>query len=345
MKYLVKISPLEPYSFGGDQNFKYKDEVPTGKESYFLRSKEVPEQTTILGTLRYLILQEKGLLKTSFTYDVEERNKMKGYIGGESFSYLKTKAQNFGSLKSISPVFLMNQGGDILVKNPFHNTAENGYQAMKMGASVETSYGNISLPLVGEYDAKNGHAYGFINLSNKKVETGLFDTKLVVGNQKNGTEESKKDGFFKREMKTLKEGYCFAVYVETEEDVLPQKTVAYMGKKKSAFLIETEKERPDDLSEKVQACFCEGDIWYYALSDIVVQQPLNYGQFCIVEEKYQRNLETIHGENGHAKRVKSEIRHHLIESGSVFYQTEPVIAENENAKQIGYNRVVKIGGK
>ena len=48
MKYLVKMTPLEQYAFGDDQGFKYPGEKGTGKESYLVRSRELPEQTTIL---------------------------------------------------------------------------------------------------------------------------------------------------------------------------------------------------------------------------------------------------------------------------------------------------------
>ena len=48
MKYLIKITPLEPYTFGTDQNIRYPGEEPTGKETYFVDSGEVPEQTSVL---------------------------------------------------------------------------------------------------------------------------------------------------------------------------------------------------------------------------------------------------------------------------------------------------------
>lgn len=342
MNYLVKMTPIEPYSFGGDQNFKYKDEALTGKESYFVRSKELPEQTTVLGMLRYLILQNQGLLKTSFSYDTQEKGKMDVCIGPASFAYSKKDEQDFGFIKSISPVFITNEERHIIVKNPFHNKADKGYDPMKMGEETETSYGKISLPAKGEYDAKRGHAYGYINLSTGAIEEDLFKTENTVGNRKSENPKEDSDGFFKREMKVLKEGYSFAVYVEA--DKLPEKSIVYMGKKKSAFFVETAEGKSNQLEKTVSEYFSTGDTWYYALSDIVLQKPMHFNQFSIVEEKYQRNLETIH-ENGRARRRKSEVRYHLIESGSVFYMDEPTFDEHKNAEQIGYNKVVKLGGK
>jgi len=344
MIYLVKMTPLEPYSFGGDQNFKYKDEALTGKESYFVRSKEMPEQTSILGMLRYLVLQQEGLLKTNFTYSDTERKQMEKCIGPASFSYAKTEPQNFGIIKEVSPVFVTNKEGNVIVKNPFHNKAsEKGYDPMIMGEETETSYGKISLPEKGEYNAKEWHAYGYINIDTGEIEGSLFETKTVVGNRKSNSKEERKEGFFKREMKVLKEGHSFAVYVQAEK--LPEKSMVYMGKKKSAFLVETEEKVSDELETKVKNFFSAGKTWYYALSDIVIQEPIKYRQFSIVEEKHQRNLRTVRDTGDRLSRKKSKERYHLIESGSVFYIEEPSIVENKNATQIGYNRIVKLGGE
>ncbi len=344
MNYLVKITPLEPYSFGNDQNFVYPGEKSTGKESYFVKSKEEPEQTSVLGLLRYLILQNTGCLRTDFSYSEEERQKMKECIGERSFSYLETEPQDFGLIKEVSPIFLLNEKEEILVKNPFHNTAEgSGYNPMPMECDIETSHGVMALPEKDKYKAKKGHAKGYINLTTKEIREDLFETMVVSGNRKNEKTDSDDGSFFKRELKILKKGYSFAVYANA--DKLPSKTVGYMGKKKSAFLIETRSVENVDLEQRVKECFSSGDTWFYALSDVVLQGAQEYTNFCIVEEKYQRNLETVHDANNRLKRLKkSEVRHHLIQSGSVFYGKLDVITEHKNATQIGYNRIVQLGG-
>lgn len=351
MKYLVKITPLEPYSFGNDQNFVYPEEQSTGKESYFVRSKEIPEQTTILGLLRYLVLKEHGLLRTDFQYTPEERQQMKQCIGGRSFSYLEKEKQDFGDIHEISPVFLLNEKEEILIRNPFHNKAERGYHPMQMEAGIKTSNGTISLPKPGEYDAKNGYADGYYNLSTQEIEHGLFHTLVVSGNRKNEKQGSNKDCFFKRELKQLvnmerpEATYSFGVFADVEK--LPEKAVGYMGKKKSAFLIETKEVDDMDLEAKVAACFADQEeVWFYALSDLVLLETPVYEEFCIVEEKYQRNLETVHEAGSRLKKVKkSQIRHHLVQSGSVFYKTCSLPLAQENCRQIGYNRVVQLGGR
>lgn len=358
MRYLVKMKPLEPYAFGTEQGFSYQGEEGTGKESYFVKSGLLPEQTTVLGMLRYAVLSHKGLLKTSFTYSKEEQAQLAAAVGPESFQFSKEKKQDFGTIQSVSPVFLLNEAGEYLVQNPFHNTAQfmeteseeqadkkkaAGYMPMQMSEHVmETSAGCIRLPKQGAYDAKRGSATGFVNLVTGEIVQDLFRTELISGNRKNNIGEIKEGTYFKREVVTLKKDYAFAVLVEAES--LPEEMIVYMGQKKSAFLLHSEETKQKDLETMVQKCFAGGDIWYYALSDLYVPDGLAYENFCIVEEKFQRNLETVHEESGNRSRLrKGNVRFHLIKRGSVFFEILPLL-ENENCKQIGYNHIVKLGG-
>ncbi len=82
--YLMRMKPLEPYTFGTDIGFRFKMEETAGKKkekeiagkvSYLIPSKEMPEQTTVLGILRYLILKEKDILCPDFRYSSKEQEK------------------------------------------------------------------------------------------------------------------------------------------------------------------------------------------------------------------------------------------------------------------------------
>lgn len=346
MKYLVKMTPLEAYSFGTDQGFEYPGEDKTGKESYFVRSRELPEQTTILGLFRYLILQHQGLLKTDFTYTNDERSKMQACIGTESFSFAKDSIQDYGYIQSISPVFLVNEDNQIYVRNPFHNKANKNYMPMQMQEGFETSAGVISLPKKGEFDVKKWYASGYYNIATGDIieNKDLFVKKIVSGNRKNDKNGTDEEGFFKRELIILNNKFSFAVFVDAKE--LPQKTVGYMGKKKSAFLVEANEVENINLTKMVEDAFAhESEVWYYALSDLVVNNQLKYDEFCIVEEKPLRNLETVYQEGNHLRKLKkSKIRYHLIQSGSVFYKKCSLNTENDNCKKIGYNHLVRLGG-
>lgn len=371
----MNITPLEPYTFGNDSGFKRKGEESIGKETYYMRSKKIPEQTTILGMLRYQILEQQELLKSSFGYDQDNQKKMAKYIGKGSFSFRSDEKQQFGCIQSISPIFLMDQDGNYYVKNPYCNKKREEkdvsgkkvtmeYTPMKIEGNFTTSYGKISLPGEKEFEAKEGHASGYYNLSNGLIveEQDLFKTHTFVGNRKNSSDPNKEDGFYKREVITLKEGFSFAVFIEfsgeeKEKLLKADCNQVPMGYRKSLFKTELTVNIENDLCKYVENAFSAWDSkWYYALSDLIVEN-VNHESFCVVESKQIRNLETNINHESNNKRIqKSSIQYNLIESGSVFYcdgdETKTTIANmigettiSENVKQIGYNHIVQIGGK
>ena len=358
MRYLIKLKPLEPYIFGTEQGFDYPGERGTGKESYFVKSAEIPEQTTLLGMIRFALLSHNKLLNTSFSYTAENREEMKKLIGPDSFSFLSEKEQDFGVIERLSPLFLLNEKGEILVKNPFHNVAKeekqienrsrkSGYVPMEMeDEEMLTEMGRIRLPKGSEFRAKEGYGTGYINLMDgeKTIETDLFQSVAVTGNRKNNKMADEKDSFFKQEMIALKQGYSFAFLLDLKEDVILPESVVYMGKKKSAFAFRAEKRDDIDLAVLLQKTFLGKDKWYYAFSDIYPGKSMQPSSFCIVEKKYQRNLETGYQENGKMNLKKGNIRFELIKSGSVFFENYPDILENANCKKIGYNQIVELGG-
>ncbi len=356
MLYRVNITPQEPYTLGTDIGFAMKGENQFGKISYFMQSNNVPDQTTVLGMLRYLVLQQGGLLHTDFKYTQQEQAAMAEKIGAESFSFTASAPQSFGSIQSISPLFLMDETGDYYVKNPFHNTAKaadentpaKGYCPMALEPLASTACGKeIHLPKQGEYDAKHGHAGGYYNLHTGEIfdTDALIRTQTQVGNRKNGGSPNSDEGFFKRETKVLKQGYSFAVFVEA--DALPETSIAHLGYRRAVCTVCATPVQQNDLVEQVQAAFAptaQDATWQYALSDVIPTDALAPDAFCIIEKKQVRNLETVYQADGaKGKMRKMAAQYNLIESGSVFYH-QCNITYNENGSNIGYNKIITIGG-
>ena len=119
MQYLVKMTPLEPYCFGTDQSAPYIGAENGGKGTYFIRSKALPEQTTLLGTLRCMILESQGLLKENFDYTPEERQQMAACIGPESFRFISEKEAEFWLYQGDFPVVYNQSGGTYLYQKSF----------------------------------------------------------------------------------------------------------------------------------------------------------------------------------------------------------------------------------
>ena len=358
MNYLITFTPLEPYSFGTDQTFDFSGRNKTGKESYIAESTETPEQTTILGTLRWMALLKAGILKETLSYTEEERSKIAETAGPESFSFLG-KGQTFGRIRSVSPLFLTD-GRSVLVRNPFHNkAAEAGYEPMRLGENcVRTSAGMIRLPADSEqFNAKDGHVWNWIDLNSGTIHKDLFKTAYVTGNRKviGGSDRDK--GFYRRKTVLLKQGYAFAVLVTASEDAFPEDCVVCMGMKRSSFRARTmpadllftdgeNKAAGELLKEKTEAFFNTGETWYYALSDLYAPEGFVTDAFSIIEEKNIRNLETRYEEeSGRLVPRRSSIRFNLVQAGSVFYGSCPTVFENSSPENSGYNVICKLGGK
>lgn len=357
MKYLIKMTPLEPYTFGGKKGLYYPGVVKEAESTYYVQSEEIPQQTTVFGALRYLVLSHTPFFHSDFNYTDEEREKIADAIGKSSFSFDSIEKQDFGSIKGISPLFLIhsekNEEEEILVPTPaflIKERDENGNETgaahcMKIGQeTIRTSSGNLCLPENGEYNCKEGYAGGFYGLKTHKIYENLIDSVVNTGIRKNGDE----DAFFKMEEKILAKNYSFAVIAEA--DSLPERSIIYMGLRRSAFIMECIKDCKINLESEVKKAFADvKGIWFYALSDLYTVIPERFDTFCIVKEKYAKNLQTQYNSKKHRneKLKRSEEQYALIGSGSCFYMKKPTLIQNKNGEDsssvIGYNKLIEIG--
>lgn len=362
-KYLLKIHPLEPFTFGGENGFSFEEIDYKG--TYFMESKKKPEQTTVIGLVRYLMLQSEGLLKNNFSYSMEEKEKMAVVCGTETFSFQPEQEQSFGYIKELSPLFLLDEEEDIYIRNPYCNIAQNlngeyetAFRPMKMSAHLACSHGDdFRFPIVDKegYKGKIGYGSGYICISadkrekeRLKPEDYFFRTQVITGNRKNN--EAREDGLFRRETVALNQG-AFGLYLTLADEAkpFPRKSIAYMGKQKAAFQIEAEKiEGCLVLKEQAEAFFASYGVkedWYCCLSDLLPYGTIRYKNFAIVETKLIRNLRTDYSQKGMSR--KDQNRYHLITAGSAFYGDVPeALSKDKNGlRKMGYNQIIKIGGK
>lgn len=215
--YFVRMTPLEPFTFGGEKGFRFDSKNTengrnnTANTSYYQSSREMPEQTTVIGMLRYLILRQTGTAKQFSEYTREDREKIKKLIGDKSFSFQETVFQ-MGKLQSVSPVFIVDQEKELekvsyFVRNPLNNLGKASYRSMKMQTEkIRTSSGLIHLPVVDEeegYTTKTELNYGYLNIGSAKQPKAefigdMFASELLTGNRKN-EKINDEDGFFKRQ--------------------------------------------------------------------------------------------------------------------------------------------------
>ena len=194
-EYLVTFKPLGDYSFGSDRRFSFVGKNNYSEDEYapyFIRTNRVPEQSTVFGMIRYLILFSNGIkLKQDFQYDGNTRNDIEALIGVKSFS-LNGGVQDFGKLEKISPIFLRKickNSEEIVIPNPFNNKqgregiAHFEPMILEEEITLPTSFGEIALPKSKEYNPKEGHGDGYYNINTGHLEAieDIFRTKVVTG--------------------------------------------------------------------------------------------------------------------------------------------------------------------
>ena len=359
--YLVTFTPLEPYAFGLERNFSFIDGTAQKEyHPYFVKTSPIPEQTALLGTLRYLLLEENKLLKRDFDYAGLAQEQC---IGRKSFQFDSSTSQSFGLIKNISPLFLLKSDNEVIIPNPMNNIGGKGrFSPMKLETGKFcSSMGDISFPCEKkeggdelQYNPKDGHASGYYNITAGKVESP-FQTTVLVGNRKNkSVGASDEDAFFKREVHCLLEGMQFAIYVTVNDSedygfLDPDKTyLAKMGQKKSLFKV-CIKEEDNKLEEQVRGHLedqtPQGMTWYYCLSDCRFSSRISYSGFAITEKKSLRNLQTSYSKRSNVtKNISKSQQYNLFQRGSVFYENIPSHL-NTHDQVAGFNHIIEIKGK
>lgn len=342
--YLVTLKPLESYSFGGDRQFKFEGRQEEQNFSpYFIKTNAFPEQATIFGALRYHILNQEGLVKPDFNYSLDEREKMAVLIGKESLS-LSANDQYFGKLKSMSPVFILKSNGDRIISNPFNNKLdeqEGEFSPMILDKKVETNFGRLLLPADDDFDAKQGYSSGYYNIDNACVEDNIFSEDVTIGISL----EAEEDGLYKRQVYQMNKDYQFAVYVDYDGEL--KDGIVRLGQKGSLFNLQVA-EADNSLELAVQSHLAKrtpkGMSFSYALSDMIVNQAIDFKQFAIIEEKHVRQLKTDWSEKGNLRAVRRmQDKILMYKRGSIFYDFIEI--KECSAQLAGYNKIILVEGE
>jgi CRISPR-associated protein Cmr3 len=96
---LITLSPTGHYFFGGETTFGNGEE-----RNYFAHSNPLPQQTTLLGMLRYELLR----LNNALSIKGKIPDKAITIVGEKGFEYTES-SPNFGCISSLSPLFLWNE--------------------------------------------------------------------------------------------------------------------------------------------------------------------------------------------------------------------------------------------
>lgn len=332
-KYLLRFTPLEPYFLGGENTFRVDE-----RNKYYASSLLIPTASTIIGTLRFTLLELAGVLNTDGKYTAEEKRICDLLIGAGSYSV--GRPNSFGKIKSISPVFL-SDGKDIYIKTPQNCKAScvgDHYMAIELSQERYcTSFENpIRLPLPGEYSVKSTVSEeSYMRLFDGKIVTDLFSWVERVGIAKAKSDKA----FFKKRYVSLKKGFSFAVVADLEDDVPLRETFCHMGREKAAFLLSAE-ETDIDIDLEIQTALSSrtNTAFNYAFGDTFVFENQTFSDFAMLQTVYVRMLRS-RVEGDALKVTCANDFYQLMRAGSVFYADDIQSGAETN---YGYNRIIKI---
>jgi CRISPR-associated protein Cmr3 len=315
MKYLVTLSPLEPFLFGGDNTFgKLGDEI---NGTYLVKSRQFPQQSAILGMLKKEIMTQNNLLTRQLKGEwVEPKNKQKAenLVGFEKFDIFSKSIQNFGKIKNISPMFFI-KNDEIFIKK------------------VDIDSFDFEDGVLKGYKTKIDIYDNFINIAtNEKLTSDkIFKPIEKTANKKGGEENS----LFKKTSYLLNDNFKFAFYLDCDCDL--KNSIITLGADRSSFKMEVKEDNSTLNYEDKKA-------YLTLISDAYITLSLKDNcDFAISSEISYQNLQNQKHAFKHNEFKKSD-KVYLYEKGSVIINPSQALIDdlnNKNLQQIGYNIFTK----
>lgn len=315
MKYLVTLSPLEPFLFGGDNTFgKLGDEI---NGTYLVKSRQFPQQSAILGMLKKEIMTQNNLLTRQLKGEwVEPKNKQKAenLVGFEKFDIFSKSIQNFGKIKNISPMFFI-KNDEIFIKK------------------VDIDSFDFEDGVLKGYKTKIDIYDNFINIAtNEKLTSDkIFKPIEKTANKKGGEENS----LFKKTSYLLNDNFKFAFYLDCDCDL--KNSIITLGADRSSFKMEVKEDNSTLNYEDKKA-------YLTLISDAYITLSLKDNcDFAITSEISYQNLQNQKHAFKHNEFKKSD-KVYLYEKGSVIINPSQALIDdlnNKNLQQIGYNIFTK----
>ncbi|MDO4790561.1 MAG: type III-B CRISPR module-associated protein Cmr3 [Porphyromonas sp.] len=364
--YLVKLTPIEKFFFGQKNTFE-EDNV-----NYFVRSSHFPQQTALLGLLRYQLLLNSGsdIFSDNKIVKATEAAKL---IGKQSFSPF-FEGESFGVIKGLSPIFLID-------KNSEESYFPAGKRYQKKGK--DKPYEVLSLfceskhPFFKDYSSKAEHPNMWINSKGELLdEDTLFVEDSRVGMRKNYEGNTDDNSFFYETFYRFnnengKRNLCFAFYCELETEREFSNRIVHLGGERQPFSMEVIKVNPaEGYTSKTEAIKYGKDENYYTvmlLSDAYIEsETVDEAYFAVTEiTEFACLLTTTERRKRFYNRNKErELRHttddnisvskeiELYARGSLFYFKNKDAAEDfkrevesSHFHTIGYNHTIIIPNK
>lgn len=101
--YTITLTPENRFFFGGEVTFGQAGDAEKRRSSYLVKSRVLPQQTSLLGMLRYELLREASLL-APYTDGDGRQDQATALVGNTGFVADDTSA--YGTIQALSPILL-----------------------------------------------------------------------------------------------------------------------------------------------------------------------------------------------------------------------------------------------
>lgn len=366
-QYFITLKPVGKFFFGGDATFKVDSEISkTHNEqfsSYILNSNRMPQQTSLLGMMRFLLLSNDELAFNSNENCIKDKDRANQLIGNESFSV--GSYSNFGCIDNLGPCFIWSENER---KSFFYAPMDTGLEicfAKFSGFSMSINDMEVSIPdivITKKKEGKNDFHFSgkdyipesFISVDGNSIESDkLFKKDTRIGINKNYDGKTENDAFYKQNSYKLENGYCFAFIVSIYESIKLTDyngQIVQVGADSSSFIFKAQ-DIPSDFcypNPKEKRIILLSDT-YLDISQIDKDKKYD---FSITKTRPFRFLKTSNSLNKDDYNIKykpttrCKERYELFCAGSVFYFSEEckkeefckLIRTASEFVKIGYNR-------
>ncbi len=368
--YLIKLEPLDKFFFGGEKSLNKEKQT-----FYYQASRDFPQQTSLLGMVRFAILEKGGFIEYQPTGSKKiDLPKLEEYentndislVGNQSFS---DKNSNFGVIEQVSPVFILDKtlkvyhqwhqikyyaNVDDKNKNTFSFANPDFIQSTGRFSLSGTQI-NEGLSVLQNYDPKYGLDLGFKSLDGGLLaHDTVFETveeKIGINkirNDRKNIKDSEQESFFKTDFKKLKTGFTFGFYLtlslptEIFED--NYESIVFIGGEKSCFKMTIIKS--EDACKYINQA-TPPQTTLLCVSDAYLERAtLDKCQTGIINPITFRHFKTNTSTENYAKKPDQSAKLNLVEKGSILVFKEPPtlkdLVPNNHFFKIGYNHFINL---
>ena len=350
-KYQITLTPVDKFFFGGDMTFAVKGQDKNFENqyvSYIVQSSMFPQQTSLLGMLRFLILRNAGeeVFKNGHIVD---KTKAKELIGIRSF--MVNNNNDFKTIKRL---------GHISVRKTTHGQTSNLEFAPLFkelsfdGASVGSyNLNEISIPSLTkkDFDAKKGLDIMLTDGVDKiKLEDVFVQDRRIGINRDIKTGIVDDGALFKQisyRFNNKEANYCFVFDAEVEDSVPFESysgQVVSVGGDNSQFVIGISKDEKTNENLKPY----NKAVWLLSPA-FLTRAEAKIAKFAVTRlmpfRFLKSEMDKVNSYNILSKELVRSERYELYAPGSVFYFEDEhqkqefikAIESKNDFRQIGYN--------